>query len=546
MKPPARNIPVRSITVEQFIDQFLSAVCDSRRRHILASLTASADQEPSPTERSVGEIAAHLGLAMSTISEHLKQVLQMHLLLARKEGKKTLYRLRNRELVRAFHDLIVSLEEHYHHIILSFVDRQTQEADGDMEPYLSLAISVSGTKTVREKPERTCQCYTKDSSCVLWIGPSIQDHQCLWHASPVGKESTGDHMTEWIGQRLGGYLLEEELGREATGILFRGRQLALGREVAIEMLPRHLSHDPAAVARFLRQARIMAQLNHPNILQIYDADQHDDLLYLVFEYVPGPTIRSLLGLDGRLPQQQAAAYAAQAADALEAAYHECRVIHCHLTPEHLVLDWRGQLKVTGFGLARAHGLPLMGTETGMVERLAYASPEQVWGQPPDHRSDLYALGVVLYEMVTGTLPFAGHTLRDLAQAITAGRLIPLTEKVPGVSRELEYIMLTALATNPDERFAHAGLMADALRAFPFHTLSIDPASQVQGAHTFVEDEHHSRPLIKRQLTLPMRAPHPSIPADRALSEEDTVKRPASQQQVHRRQSRRQGNSEQSA
>lgn len=134
MDPYATNIPVRSVTVEQFIDQFLSAVCDSRRRHILAYLTASADQEPSPIERSVGEITDHLGLAMSTTSEHLKQLLQMHLLLARKEGKKTLYRLRNRELVRAFHDLIVSLEEHYHRNILSSVDRQTREADGDTEP----------------------------------------------------------------------------------------------------------------------------------------------------------------------------------------------------------------------------------------------------------------------------------------------------------------------------------------------------------------------------------------------------------------------------
>lgn len=366
-------------------------------------------------------------------------------------------------------------------------------------------------------------------------------------------------MTAWIGQRLGGYLLEEELGRDTTGIRFRGRQLALGREVAVEILPRHLSHDPAAVARFLRQAHILAQLNHPHILQIYDAGQHDDLLYLVLEYVPGPTIRTLLELDGRLPQQLAATYAAQVADALEAAYQECRVIHRQITPEHLVLDWRGHLKVTGFGLARAHGVPPITTGTHLVGSLAYTSPEQLFGQPLDHRSDIYTLGIVLYEMVAGTRPFVGRTLRELAQAITGGRLIPPTEVVPEVALELEYLILTALATNPDERFAHAGVMADALRAFPFHTRAIGPAGHAQGAHVFVEGEHPtssararsggdlpSTLLTRRHLTLPMRAPQRSIPSDLALSEEDTAKRMVPQPRAFGGQEGQKGNRERSA
>src|SRR5690242_5229241 len=130
-------------------------------------------------------------------------------------------------------------------------------------------------------------------------------------------ESTVGRMTQWIGQRFGGYLLEEELAHDAMGILYRGTQLALKREVAVKVLPRHLARDPATVARFLRQARVLAQLNHPHILQIYDAGQHGDVLYLVLEYVQGLTIRSVLDLDQRLPQHLAAAYAAQVADALE-------------------------------------------------------------------------------------------------------------------------------------------------------------------------------------------------------------------------------------
>ncbi len=124
MDEHAEDQHVQQVTVEHFIDQFLSAVCDSRRRHILAYLTGSSGPEDSPIERSVGDIAGHLGLAMSTTSEHLKQLLQMHLLLTRKDGKRTLYRVRNRELVQAFHDLIVSLKEHYHQNILSSVDKR--------------------------------------------------------------------------------------------------------------------------------------------------------------------------------------------------------------------------------------------------------------------------------------------------------------------------------------------------------------------------------------------------------------------------------------
>jgi DNA-binding transcriptional ArsR family regulator len=118
MASHSADIPARSPAVEQFIDQFLTAACDSSRRHILECLSTSAEHAASPPERSVGEIAEHLGLAISTTSEHLKQLSQMHLLTTRKEGKKTYYRLRNNELVRAFHDLIDSLESHYRRNIL--------------------------------------------------------------------------------------------------------------------------------------------------------------------------------------------------------------------------------------------------------------------------------------------------------------------------------------------------------------------------------------------------------------------------------------------
>ncbi len=208
-------------------------------------------------------------------------------------------------------------------------------------------------------------------------------------------------MNELAGQCLGGYELEEEIGRGSMGMVYRGKQIALGREVAVKVLPQSLAKDVSYVARFIREAQIIAGLNHPNIVQIYDAGQQNRLLYFVMEYVQGPTLASLLQLDTTIPQYLAAEYAAQIADALDAAYRERHVIHRDIKPENLMLDRWGKIKVMDFGLARAIGLQKITVARTLVGSLYYASPEQVWGQELDNRSDIYALGVVLYEMVTG-------------------------------------------------------------------------------------------------------------------------------------------------
>lgn len=131
-------------------------------------------------------------------------------------------------------------------------------------------------------------------------------------------------MNELAGQNLAGYLLEEELGRDSMGVVYRGKQMALGREVAIKMLPRHLLPDPSSVARFIRGAQIIAGLSHPHIIQIYDAGQQNDVLYVVMENVEGPSLRTLLSLDGRIPAHLVVEYGAQIADALDAAYQKSR------------------------------------------------------------------------------------------------------------------------------------------------------------------------------------------------------------------------------
>jgi len=291
-------------------------------------------------------------------------------------------------------------------------------------------------------------------------------------------------MNELAGQTLGGYQLEVEIGRGSMGVVYRSRQIALSREVALKVLPQALARDASYVARFIREAQIIAGLNHPNIVQIYDAGQQNKLLYFVMEFVQGPTLASLLNLDGTIPPYLAVAYAAQIADALDAAYKERHVIHRDIKPENLMLDRWGKVKVMDFGLARANGHQRITVAKTLVGSIYYASPEQIWGQTLDNRSDIYALGVVLYEMVCGHRPFTGRSMPELTTAITQGILKPPSTHNPALSPELERIILTALEMDRDLRYSDASLMAQDLRALHLQseTPVLPPSSGTTSRH----------------------------------------------------------------
>ncbi len=278
-------------------------------------------------------------------------------------------------------------------------------------------------------------------------------------------------MNELAGQSLGGYQLEEEIGHGSMGVVYRGKQIALGREVAIKVLPKTLARDASYVARFIREAQIIAGLNHPNIIQIYDAGQQNKLLYFVMEYVQGPTLSSLLHLDGTIAQHMAVEYAIQIAEALDAAYRERHVIHRDIKPENLMLNRWGKIKVMDFGLARATGHQKITVAKTLVGSIYYASPEQVWGENLDNRSDIYALGVVLYEMVTGQRPFTGRSMPELTQAIIHGNPQPPSAHISALSHNLEHIILKALSLHREQRYEDASLMAQELRK-----LNLTPAS----------------------------------------------------------------------
>jgi eukaryotic-like serine/threonine-protein kinase len=257
-------------------------------------------------------------------------------------------------------------------------------------------------------------------------------------------------------------------------------------------------------------------LNHPNIVQIYDAGQQGGLLYFVMEYVQGPTIGSLLLIDGSLPQYLATEYTAQIADALDSAYKERNVIHRDIKPENLMLDRWGKIKVMDFGLARAPGQLQITLAKTLVGSIYYASPEQVWGQTLDNRSDIYALGAVLYEMISGHRPFTGRTLPELTQAIVGGTLRPPSTYNPEISKELEQIILTAMARNRDERYENAGLMAQDLRSLNLRSIQdaatrdpkLSASSNQRVSHESRAIRPPKRPQVQRPRYLDLEATQP--------------------------------------
>ncbi len=331
-------------------------------------------------------------------------------------------------------------------------------------------------------------------------------------------------MNELAGQSLGGYQLEEEIGHGSMGVVYRGKQIALGREVAIKVLPMGLARDTSYVARFIREAQIIAGLNHPNIVHIYDAGQQNKLLYFVMEYVQGPTLSNLIYLDGTIPQHLVLEYGAQIADALDAAYKERDVIHRDIKPENLMLNRWGKIKVMDFGLARATGHQPITVAKTLVGSIYYASPEQIWGNSLDNRSDVYALGVVLYEMITGQRPFMGRSMPELTQAIIAGSVQAPSTLNEEITPELERIILTAMARDREERYEDAGLMARDLRTLlirpPATPLSFQTADDLllrQGQRERVAVQPPKRPNAHRPTYENVVVPLPPPPEDGNIS-----------------------------
>jgi eukaryotic-like serine/threonine-protein kinase len=256
------------------------------------------------------------------------------------------------------------------------------------------------------------------------------------------------------------YRLEARIGSGGMSTVYRATDETLQRQVAIKLMNREVSTDSDQLERFRREARAVAQLSHPHIVGVIDAGEDEGRPYIVFEYVEGETLKERIRRTGRLPIAEAVAYAIEIARALGAA-HSRHIVHRDVKPQNVLIDEEGSAKVTDFGIARTldeEGLTADGRVLGTTD---YVSPEQALGQPVTGQSDLYSLGVVLYEMLTGEVPFKGENQISVAMKHVREELPDVQVKRPEVSAALAAVVDTATAKHQEDRYADdAELIAD--------------------------------------------------------------------------------------
>src|SRR5512136_2633088 len=276
------------------------------------------------------------------------------------------------------------------------------------------------------------------------------------------------------GMRVGPYEVVAPVGAGGMGEVYRARDTRLGRDVAIKVLPAEFASDPERLRRFEQEARAVAALDHPNILALYDVGTHEGAPYLVTELLEGESLRDRLQA-GPLPPRKAVELSVQIAQGLSAA-HAKGIIHRDLKPGNVFVTKEGHVKILDFGLAKLaqpKSLAEAAQATTMLEAteagtrlgtVGYMSPEQVRGQSVDQRSDIFAFGCVLYEMVSGSSPFRRETAADTTSAILHEDPAPLSGTGQAIAPALQEIVSRCLEKRPEERFSSAHDLALALRA----------------------------------------------------------------------------------
>src|SRR5436853_3346058 len=287
-------------------------------------------------------------------------------------------------------------------------------------------------------------------------------HTCA-ASSPIATVQQDD----LIGVTLGNYKILAQLGQGGMARVYKARQENLDREVAVKVLPPWFAADRNFVERFNLEARLVARLSHPNIVTVHDADEYQGHLYIVMQLVDGGTLKlrldQLEALNQRMDVLEAKRIFTQLASALSYA-HEQGIIHRDVKPVNVLMDRAGRPILSDFGIAKALAgskeLTRQGAGVGTPE---YMSPEQCQGGPVDGRADIYALGVMLFEAQTGRTPFSGNNYPALAHSHIY-ELPPRPSTInPTISPAIEYIILTALMKNPQQRYQTARDMADILQ-----------------------------------------------------------------------------------
>jgi len=255
-----------------------------------------------------------------------------------------------------------------------------------------------------------------------------------------------------------GYRILGELGRGGMGMVYRAEQTSLHRQVALKVLNRELTKDPAFVAKFVAEARAAAKLQHPNVVQVFDVDNDGETYFFAMELMPDGSLEGWLKKHGAMPEERALQAIADAAAGL--AYAESlRLVHRDIKPDNLMLDQHGTVKIVDLGLAGATSE----AEEKAVGTPHFMAPEQVLKQPVDHRTDLYALGCTFYRLVTGKTPFRGQSVKDILRAQVKDDAEPANKANPAVTAEAAAIIQKLMAKEPQARFQSANELLEAVQ-----------------------------------------------------------------------------------
>lgn len=278
----------------------------------------------------------------------------------------------------------------------------------------------------------------------------------------------------------GRYQLLSLLGKGGMALVYKARDQMLERDVAIKLLREDYSRSPAFLERFRQEAKSSANLSHPNIVTVHDFGMDQGQIYIVMEYVPGTDLKTLIQKRGRFRPEEALPLLIQACAGIGYA-HRAGLVHCDVKPQNMLVTPDGRLKVTDFGIARALATIRPDEQSDVVwGSPQYFSPEQAAGAAPSPASDVYSLGVVMYEMLTGSLPFQATTATHLARLHLNAEPPPLTEMVPEISPTLERILDKVLSKEPSQRYRTADQLGRVLMNFgdvrkaPTLTLTPEP------------------------------------------------------------------------
>ncbi len=317
-----------------------------------------------------------------------------------------------------------------------------------------------------------------------------------------------------IGRTIGSYTILAKLGEGGMGAVWRGVDTMLDRPVAIKVLRPELASDAEVVERFRAEAVTLAKLSHLSIASVYAFIREGNELFLVMEFVEGETLDAVLRKEGPFPWPRATRLACTALDAIDAA-HAAGVIHRDLKPENIMITRTGGLKIMDFGIARVVGTTRLTRAGHLVGTLHYMSPDQIRGVEPDARSDIYSMGVVLFEMVTGKLPFNSSSEYSLMKAHLEDPPPPPRSFMPGLPDGLNDAILRALAKDADDRWPTAADFRAVLEAYAEAEPTSPRFTPLPG---LVPTEHRTTPARPRPTSMPTAftpAPHsaPAAPSD---------------------------------